>query len=377
MANIVRIPISNIHMGGDYTAPIQIGAAGTVVNVILDTGSSALALDGSRYAPNAAGGDQTTRLAQSASYGDNSHWTGAVINTIVTIGTGASAIALPGATVSITYDQSPDMFGTADGILGLAYAPLDEAYTMVGDSWQNKYPTTVVQQGQNSDVTPYLTQLGGQNIASDKIAFCTRRSLIHEGGGDNDPLNQGWAIIGGGEECTDLYTGEFQIVSVLADKWYNTNLKALIVGAQAPIAVSATGATGMPSNSIIDSGTNSLNIGPGLIRAILAQLSPGQKTQLQSAIEGGSVAMTELDLATWPTLGFVMQGDAGDVTLNVAPGDYWQVNAGAVGQALSAITQGQDGLAILGLPLMNGYFTIFDGEADGGRGVVKFATAVR
>jgi hypothetical protein len=34
---------------------------------------------------------------------------------------------------------------------------------------------------------------------------------------------------------------------------------------------------------------------------------------------------------------------------------------------------GQPGLAILGLPLMNGYFTIFDGEADGGKGVVKFA----
>jgi hypothetical protein len=28
---------------------------------------------------------------------------------------------------------------------------------------------------------------------------------------------------------------------------------------------------------------------------------------------------------------------------------------------------------ILGLPLMNGYFTVFDGEADGGKGVVGFA----
>jgi hypothetical protein len=41
---------------------------------------------------------------------------------------------------------------------------------------------------------------------------------------------------------------------------------------------------------------------------------------------------------------------------------------------MAAITQGQAGLAILGLPLMNGYFTIFDGEADGGRGVIRFAT---
>jgi hypothetical protein len=43
--------------------------------------------------------------------------------------------------------------------------------------------------------------------------------------------------------------------------------------------------------------------------------------------------------------------------------------------AAAAITVGQPGLAILGLPLMNGYFTIFDGEADGGKGAVRFAKA--
>jgi hypothetical protein len=26
------------------------------------------------------------------------------------------------------------------------------------------------------------------------------------------------------------------------------------------------------------------------------------------------------------------------------------------------------------MPLMNGYFTVFDGEADGGRGTINFAT---
>jgi hypothetical protein len=44
---------------------------------------------------------------------------------------------------------------------------------------------------------------------------------------------------------------------------------------------------------------------------------------------------------------------------------------------MAAITQGNDGQAILGLPLMNGYFTVFDGEADGGMGQIKFAKAVR
>jgi hypothetical protein len=76
-------------------------------------------------------------------------------------------------------------------------------------------------------------------------------------------------------------------------------------------------------------------------------------------------------------LTFVMEGDAGDVALQVAPGDYWQVNVTAQGDAMAAITLGQAHLAILGLPLMNGYFTIFDGEADSGRGAIRFATAVR
>ena len=85
---------------------------------------------------------------------------------------------------------------------------------------------------------------------------------------------------------------------------------------------------------------------------------------------------SELDLAAWPTITFVMQGDAGDVSLKVAPSDYWQVNTQNVGAAAAAITPGQAGLAILGLPLMNGYFVLFDArlEADGGKGAVKFAT---
>jgi len=81
-----------------------------------------------------------------------------------------------------------------------------------------------------------------------------------------------------------------------------------------------------------------------------------------------------LKLAEWPTLTFVLEGDTGDVSLDVLPSNYWQVNTQNVGSAAAAITPGEPGLAILGLPLMNGYFTIFDGEADSGRGVVRFAT---
>jgi hypothetical protein len=134
----------------------------------------------------------------------------------------------------------------------------------------------------------------------------------------------------------------------------------------------------MPSNSIVDSGTNSLNLGPLLLRAVLSKFSPGQQALLTASIfDNRLVPVSQLNLATWPDITFILQGDSGDVSLRVSAGDYWQVNVEKVGAAISAITEGENGMHILGLPLMNGYFTIFDGEADGGRGVIRFATSKR
>jgi hypothetical protein len=136
------------------------------------------------------------------------------------------------------------------------------------------------------------------------------------------------------------------------------------------------GPKGMPSNSIIDSGTNSLNLGSQMLNAILSKFATNQKELLSKAVnQGDLVPVSDLNLAEWPTITFILQGDAGDVKLDVPPSNYWQVNTQQVGYAAAAITKGEAGLSILGLPLMNGYFTIFDGEADGGKGVVKFAIA--
>jgi Eukaryotic aspartyl protease len=377
MANIVRIPITNIYMGGDYTGVIEVGPKKQPMNVILDTGSSALALDGKKYKPDLADGDQSTDLAQTDSYGDGSSWTGAVIKTTITIGTSNATAVLPGGNAAIAYQASSDMFGSTDGILGLAYAPLDDAFQMPQDTWKNQYTSTQVRTGKQSDLVPYLTQLETAGVTSDVISFYTRRSFVHVGGGNgSDPLNKGWMIVGGGQESTDLYTGNFQVVKVLSDAWYSTNLKEVIVGSTSPIAARIEGPKGMPSNSIIDSGTNSLNLGSQMLAAILSKFPTQQKQQLSKAIEGGSlVPVADLKLDQWPTITFVLEGDAGDVKLDVPPSNYWQVNTQKVGYAAAAITKGQAGLAILGLPLMNGYFTIFDGEADGGKGVIRFATA--
>jgi hypothetical protein len=374
MAKIARIPITNVYMGGDYTRVICVGAEQKPMNVILDTGSSALAIDGKKYQPDVAAGDKTTNLAQTDSYGDGSAWTGAVIQTQLTIGAGDSAVVLGDGNAAVAYTASANMFGNTDGILGLAYAPLDDAFTMPGDSWKNQYSAVQVRTGKAGTIKPYLTQLTEENVVSDRISFYTKRSFVHAGGGmENDPLNQGWMIVGGGEEATDLYTGEFQTVKVLSDQWYNTNLKSIIVGNTDPIVARINGPQGMPSNSIIDSGTNSLALSPQLLKAVVSKFTPTQRNQLNLSMRGKPVAVSDLKLEQWPTLTFVLQGDSGDVSLQVAPGDYWQVDTDEIGAAAVAITKGQAGLAILGLPLMNGYFTVFDGEADGGKGVVKFA----
>jgi aspartyl protease len=377
MANIARIPITNVYMDGDYTGRILVGPNLTPMNVILDTGSSSLALDGTKYSPNLSGGDQSTHLAQTDSYGDQSSWTGAVINTTISIGDGASPVVLPDANAAIAYTASGNMFGSCDGILGLAYAALDDAFTMPDDTWSHQYTETEVRAGQQGQIKPYLTQLTDEGVTSDRMAFLTHRSFVHVGSGDdaNDPLNQGWMIVGGGEESTDLYTGTFQTVKVLSDDWYSTNLKAILVGSADPVVGRLQGPQGMPSNSIVDSGTNSLSLSPQLLQAVISKFSSTQQALLnKSIIDENLVAVEDLNLVDWPTLTFVLEGDSGDVSLQVAPSDYWQIDTQQVGAAVAAISSGQPGLAILGLPLMNGYFTIFDGEADGGRGVIKFAS---
>jgi hypothetical protein len=373
-AKIARVPISNVLMGGDYTGQILVGPNQQPMNVILDTGSSALALDGKKYKPDVSGGDLTTQLAQTDSYGDGSSWTGAVIQTTIGVGSGGQSLVLKNANAAIAYEASKDMFGDTDGILGLAYAPLDDAFTMPQDTWSHKYTAVQVRSGKAGEIQPYLTQLSDAGAAADIVAFLTHRSFPRAGHGDtNDPMNQGVMVVGGGVEATDLYTGAFQGVKVTSDDWYSTNLKSVRVGSTDPIAARLQGPQGMPSNSIVDSGTNSLNISQLMLNAMFSKFTSAQRLLLNAAIQGKLVAISKLKLASWPTLTFVLEGETSDVSLQVAPTDYWQVDTQKVGYAGLAITPGDPGLAILGLPLMNPYFTIFDGEAANGRGVIRFA----
>ncbi len=380
-AATVRLPITNVLMDGDYTGTIYIGSQKRPINVILDTGSSTLALDGSFYDAAKDSNAKITDIAQEVGYADGSNWMGAVVLTDVIAGVGGQSVTLPQVNVAVAYHESSNMFQKSNGILGLAYTKLNNAFVLPGPTLPPKYTYNQIQSGKVTYVEPYFTQLEEAGLVANKFAFYTKRSMINMATGNpaTDPLNNGFLILGGGEENTDLYTGSFQVARVVDDLYYNTNLKSIQVGNSAPIPVSPpTKASGNTSNSVVDSGTNGLILDQSLFDAVAHQFSSAADATLSDAMRAGYVPMSKLDLTSWPTLTFVLEGALGtDVSLEVTPGAYWQTNAPKPGYATAVLfgDNGQgNGQSILGLPLMNNYFTVFDRSVDKGLGVVSFAS---
>jgi hypothetical protein len=380
---VVRIPITNVYVDGDYTGLIYVGSQKSPANVLLDTGSSSLAVEGKSYDVARDKAAQITNLAQEVSYVDNSDWIGGIVTTDVLVGKGNQSATLSKVPVAVAYHETSDMFANAQGILGLAYKKLNQAFEMPGRTIPPKYTYNQIQSGKVTYIEPYFTQLEQAGLVANKFAFYTLRSMVSHGTTNpkTDPLNNGYLVLGGGAESTDLYDGPFQVARVVDDQYYNTNLKQVIVGKGTPIAVpQPTKASQNTSNSVIDSGTNSLVLDQRLFDAILAQLK-SINANFPDQLRAGYLPMSKLDLALWPTLTFVLEGALGkDVELEVPPSNYWQTHAPRVDHA-SAVVSGDQGSgkgqSILGLPLMNGYFTVFDRSVDRGLGVVSFASINR
>jgi len=293
-------------------------------------------------------------------------------------------VSLSNVNLAVTYQDSPKMFGNAEGIWGLAYETLNNAYRMPANTWTHKYSASRIESGKVCDLDPYFSQLEEAGVVANKFAFYTKRSIISAASADpaSDPLNHGFFIVGGGEEQKELYTGDFVYAAVLEDNFYNTGLLSVQVGDQPPIhAPSVPPGSSDPSNSTVDSGTNSLVIDQTLFDKILASfgaIDANFPTMLGDYAAAGSQGadQTQIELSAWPDLKFTLQGASGSpVTLSVAPGEYWQFDAGTGGVAVSNVfgDDGQFGFSILGLPLFNGYFTVFDRTLAGGRGVIGFA----
>lgn len=374
---VAKIPITNVIDDGDYTGTIYFGSNKTPANVILDTGSSTLAIDGKHYKPTDDKGATITDYAQAVLYGSGS-WIGSVTKSDVVIGEGEQAIPLQGVNMAVTYHESKDMFGKSDGILGLAYKPLNDAYKMPKATWPPHYTYNQIMEGKLEYIEPYFTQLEESGIVANKFAFYTLRSMVSHAQKDpsKDPINNGYLILGGGEQFKDLYEGSFQSVRVLHDFYYNTNLKAVEVGNSPPIPIApSTKGSGLASNSVVDSGTNGLALAYEVFQAIQNSFKKSYP-ELKPAFGSYAVSMNDLDLAKWPDITFVLEGMTHDVRLTVKPDTYWQSDAPNRGFAtcvMYSLPKKQPPQSILGLPLLNNYFTIFDRSANKGLGTIEFA----
>lgn len=401
MTTVIRIPINNAKAGGDYTGEIRIGSQGAVANVILDTGSSTLAVVPRAYKI-ADDQDVTfTAFAQLVTYGTGG-WSGPVLKTTLSMGSGGNQASID-SYIAIADEQLPHNLGQADGILGLAFNALNSAYDLTAYLTSNNvsppvtYPwlfpvktsAAALQQVEQFlarlteiDLTPYFTTLATADVARNIFAFYTLRSTPNMATAEpeTDPLNNGIFVLGGGLDQTDLYTGQPLNVAVLDDLYYNTNLKAVRVGDASPVTVNplpASQAKSLGSNSIVDSGTNSLVLAPDVYQAVISGLqglSADFATLISEATSNGAVPQSSLNLSSWPSISFVMQGaDGSDVTLTCAPDTYWQTGAPQAGYAMFQINNGGNfPMSILGLPLFNNFYTVFD-RTKNPYGMISFA----
>ncbi len=403
------IPITNIYDGSDYSAKLFVGSNKVPVNVILDTGSSTLAVTPKAYHAASDTDLKATTLAQMVMYGTGG-WIGPVVNTTLGMGEGTDQVTLSGAPIAITYAQQKNNFTGVDGIMGLAYGQLNGAADLkdyltktrpaepVTYPWPfpgghftifaNKYAQLIRSLNLTAtDIQPYFQELEENGVVANKFAFYTKRSWVNIASTDSreiekDPLNQGFFVLGGGEEQTHLYKGEFLDIDVQHDFYYNTNLVAVQVDGSTRVnalPLQPKYQAFMITNSIIDSGTSDLTLAQDVYNAImdsLKQLNPSFATQISAATQTG-VAMTDGDLSKWPNINFIFSGLTGnEVTLTCTPQTYWQTNFPKPGTAsfqISGPMQGDDSnRSILGLPLMNNYYTIFD-RSTNQNGIIRFA----
>lgn len=372
---IIDVGMTNLLLGGDYTVPIFVGSNKTAIDVVLDTGSSVLAVDSSAYKPDSDKSAQFTELAQAVGYGSG-WWIGSVIRTEIAMGHDENGVEVSDASISVILEESKDMFGLARGILGLAYKTMDTAYNINEPSWPAFDPRKVdIANVRHTSIAPYFTRLEEAGAVPNRFAIYAKRSKINfEGDPESNFLNHGRFILGGGPEKQEYYTGDFFDVSVVHDVLYNVNLKSVSLSGGHSVAVGGQGPDG--SNAIVDSGTNILMLPANVIQGLhgaFYMLGAKYSNAISAAQKNGNmIDASALNLEEWPEIRLTLQGPAGDVDLYLSPSTYWQLNASESGQASYRIMKG-GGSSILGLPLLNNYYTVFDRSGNDGKGIIRFA----
>ena len=406
----LRVPITNVFAEGGFCARLYLGSHHKPVHLILDTGSSSLVVEHEVYDAHNDKARITTSLVQAITYGKGG-WYGPLIKTRVGLGLAGHALAINDAPVAIVSRERTDSFLQADGILGLAYCGLNHAVDMqpflqkLGLPDNSSYPYFLQHHDDNvsefkkfikqyppTTVTPYFTDLEQEGVVANQFGLLTHRSSIYHPKqySLHDELvshhnNHGLFVLGAPHVHVDLYQPPLITVAVHDDKYYNVELAGVHVGNSPLIpapALAEKDVAAFRTNAIVDSGACAIVLPEILFEQVKAQfkaINPefehvlsafGEYTGNETGIDAKQV-----DLCQWPDIHFYFLDEQQQtVTLTMSPDTYWQVNAPAHGQISFKICTltGWPNQVILGLPLLNNYYTIFDRDA-GEKGVVRFA----
>ncbi len=384
------------------------------MNVLLDTGSSSLAIAGQRYTPARDTSLAATAYAQQITYGQG-RLAGPVVRAMVGVGDKDQRRGVDAVAFTCVEGEAPYFFRDADGILGLAYKHLNSAHDL----------TTLLQtEGHDPALTwPWPTRASTPNSRARsrnsveqqprlelqlavQCARSTRRvrrrvraagvppvahvlddaataAQLH-----GDPLNRGTLVLGGGEECQDLYDGAFADLRVVHDIYYNVNLLSVQVGDRTPIPAPALDpryADTAASNAIIDTGSSFVMLEASLYDAVIegfrthdARL-PELVTQFSDALANGhGLPNSTIRTADWPALHLRFEAPGGGETcLRCEPDHYWQRNGYYANQSVFLLmrqTPNWPNQSVLGLPLLCDRYCVFD-RRDDGTGRIRFARA--
>lgn len=397
---------------GGYSVAVALGSEGRRANLLLDTGSSSLAVMPGAYDPARDTALSTTSWAQEIRYGGGA-WAGPVLRSRLAFGHGHHARRIDDALFALIESDSP-LFRGADGILGLAYRGLDPAYDLEAllrdrgvdppATWAwpfeaghaldlAKFADFLPHQPRTT-LRPAFSALEEEGVLRDRFALAVGRAVVHvaaEGASGHtlagDPLNAGTLVLGGGAGQQHLYRGGFHDVRIVHDLYYGANLRAVRVGSDAPIAVPAldpAAAGTRPDNALLDTGSSFLVLETSTYDAVLAAFArhdpgfPGLVAEAAAALrDGRGLANDRIDPHAWPDLHFHLEAPGGgDTVLRVPASHYWPRNALAHGQALCLLMPQLPHFpkqSILGLPLFAGRYTVFDRAAGEGLGVVRVA----
>ena len=411
--SILKIPLLNTLAKGGYTAALRIGSHQQEVRLVIDSGSSTLVVDHSKYLAEHDKHLQPTSLAQEINYGKGG-WLGPVIHTQLDI----ACTTLKQTPIALVHEQLDDTFAEADGIWGLAYSPLNRSYdfsgylTQQGMAPPNTYPWPFPSQSSavDKDLAAFkqlqknatATQLPStfdaleqQGICANRFSFVCQRSSIHIDPNyhapSHDPLNQGWLILGGGVEQQQHYQGEFQTLKVLHDHYYNVDLIGLNVAGYSQIKVPPSDSPQInhdSSNAIVDTGATLISLPAEPFKQLIDQLSqavPNAAELLapfcgdfdnEIAEQEQGIDCQQLDLTAWPNIEFHFRAADGSSTcLSLPANHYWQLNSPAHGKALFKLMgqlPGWPPQSIIGLPLISAYYVVFERD-DTANGTVRFA----